>query len=254
MPTRRDPPYGRRVVTLVALHGNGGGGFRFSLLPEHLPADVHLVAPSLPGFTGGPPLADSSVPALARHVRGLLADLPRPLVLLGHGIGGSVALEVVQQDAAAVDGLVLHAPVGARLDTRLFPRLMRIPGATSFLRWGISSPLTRPLVRRRLFTPGAVPRPVADRFLAAYGECAAFGPMFREITPAWWDSLTPHELPSVLLWGRGDGVLGADQLEDYRRLLPRAGVEVVEDWTHWPMLEQPADYAAVVGRLARSLA
>ena len=241
------------MVTLVALHGNGGGGFRFSLVGAHLPDDLQLVAPSLPGFAGGPPMADTSLAALARHVLALLAGLPRPLVLLGHGIGGSVALEVLQQDASAVNGVILHAPVGARLDTRLFPRLMRLPGATSLLRWGISSPLTRPLVRRRLFTPGAVPRATADRFLQAYGECQAFGPMFEVITPAWWAGLTPHDTPSVLLWGKGDGVLGADQVHDYRRLLPRASVELVEDWTHWPMLEQPAGYATAVARLARSL-
>lgn len=254
MPGAGRPPYGRAVVTLVALHGNGGGGSRFRLVAPHLPPDVVLVTPTLPGFPGGGPLQDPTPAGLARHVRGVLAGLPRPLVLLGHGIGGSVALEVLQQDAPAVDAVVLHAPVGARLDTRLLPRLMRLPGAPRLLRWGISSELTRPLVRRRLFRAGTVPRPVADAFLAAYGRCAAFGPVFATITPAWWDSLEPRDVPGVLLWGGGDGVLGADQVQDYRRLLPRARVEVVDAWTHWPMLEQPADYAAVLARLARQLA
>lgn len=242
------------VITVLALHGNGGGGARFARVLPHLPADVALVTPTLPGFAGGQEPGDLTPAGLAAHVRGLLADLPRPRVVLGHGIGGSVALELLRDAAAEVDGVVLHAPVGARLDTRLLPRLMQLPGATEVLRRGISSRLTRPFVRRRLFTPGLVPRATADAFLAAYGQCRAFGPLFRTIDAPWFASLEPREVPAVLLWGEGDGVLGADQAGDYRALLPRARVELVPGWTHWPMLEQPEDYAAVVARLARELA
>jgi pimeloyl-ACP methyl ester carboxylesterase len=44
-----------------------------------------------------------------------------------------------------------------------------------------------------------------------------------------------------------------DQLEDYKALLPNHVVRTVPEWDHFPMLEQPEDYARVVVDLARQL-
>ena len=66
------------MITIVAIHGNGGGGFRFSRLAEHLPEDVRLEAVTLPGFGGRP--ADSSLVSVADYADflwGELADLPQ---------------------------------------------------------------------------------------------------------------------------------------------------------------------------------
>ena len=57
-----DPPSAGRVVTLVAVHGNGGGAHRFARVAPLMPPDVTLVAVTLPGLRrrpGGPraPLA-----------------------------------------------------------------------------------------------------------------------------------------------------------------------------------------------------
>lgn len=36
--------------SLIALHGNGGGGFRFERIKPFIPSEVNFVAPTLPGF------------------------------------------------------------------------------------------------------------------------------------------------------------------------------------------------------------
>ena len=143
------------MTTLVAVHGNGGGGFRFARAEEHMPEGIRFVAVTLPGFGGR-----AADPAL-RHLGdfsealwGEIRDLPRPLVVLGHGIGGSIALDLVNRHP--VDGLILHAPVGTRLERRWFPRLMRPNAVRRLVQWGISSRLSRPLLRRRFFG-GSVP-------------------------------------------------------------------------------------------------
>lgn len=238
-------------VTLVAVHGNGGGGFRFARAAPHAPAGVRFEAVTLPGFGGRP--AEPGVVTMADHAEVLwreIADLPRPLVLLGHGIGGSIALDLVQRHP--VDGLIIHAPVGTRLERRWFPRLMRPRSVRRTIQWGISSRLTRPLVGRRFFSP-EVPRDYVDRFLDEYARAESFSLMFDVITPEWWSTLRPAEVPSVLLWGEHDRVLGADQVDDYRQLLPRSAIDVVPGWGHFPMVDDPVRYAAVVGAWARNL-
>ena len=116
--------------TVIALHGNGGGAHRYARTAPHFGAGVALEALTLPGFAREPrDPAIRDLSGFAEHVAQAIASIPRPRVLLGHGIGGSIALEFVQRHAAEIDALILHAPVGARLDQRRFPALMRIPGA-----------------------------------------------------------------------------------------------------------------------------
>lgn len=242
-----------RRATIVALSGNGGGAFRFDLVAPHLPGDVRLRALSPPGFAGVP--RDPALRAMrdyAAWVDRAIADVADPVVLLGHGIGGAILLEYVQRRADRAAGLILHAPVGTRLDTRLFPRLMALPGARALGKALIAARPLRPLFRRRLFSR-PLPRAVTDRFFDEYRRCAVFGQMFAIITPRWFAGLRPVATPSVLLWGANERVLGADQAADYRALLPDSTIRIVPGWDHYPMYEQPVEYAREIAALARGL-
>ena len=42
------------MITLVAVHGNGGGGFRFARVEPHVADDARFEAVTLPGFGGRP--------------------------------------------------------------------------------------------------------------------------------------------------------------------------------------------------------
>lgn len=241
------------TVTLIALHGNGGGAHRFVRVAPYMPADVRLVAVTLPGFADRP--ADPGITSLGGFADALasLAELePRPRVVLGHGIGGSIALELVQERAELVDGLILHAPVGARLDRRVFPRLMALPGARALGKRLFASRQLRPLFRRLLFSR-AIPPAYLDRFFEEYRTCSVFSQMFDLISPTWFRSLRPVDLPSGLLWGEDERLLTVDQIDDYRRLLPQAIVRRVPGWGHFPMVDRPESYAAEIAALARDV-
>ena len=239
------------MITLVAVHGNGGGGFRFARVEPHVSDRIRFEAVTLPGFGGRP--GDPTLQSLPDYAEALwreIEHLPRPLVVLGHGIGGSIALDMVQRHE--VDALILHAPVGTRLERRWFPRLMKPEPVRSLIKWGISSRLTRPLVGRRFFSRD-VPVDYRNDFLDEYGRADSFSQMFDIITAEWWNALAPVEMPALMLWGSDDRVLGADQVADYRALLPRAWTDVVLGWGHFPMVEGPADYANVITDWAERL-
>ena len=239
------------MITLVAVHGNGGGGFRFARVQPHVPEGIRFEAVTLPGFGGRP--ADPALRTLPDYAEALwreIEHLPRPIVVLGHGIGGSIALDMVQRHP--IDALILHAPVGTRLEKRWFPRLMKPEPVRSLIKWGISSRVTRPLIGRRFFSRN-VPVDYRNEFLDEYGRADSFSQMFDIITPEWWDGLEPVALPALMLWGENDRVLGADQVADYRALLPDTWVDVVPDWGHFPMVEGPAEYATVIAEWAERL-
>jgi pimeloyl-ACP methyl ester carboxylesterase len=242
-----------RPLSIVALHGNGGGAFRFARIKPYIPNDISFRAVTLPGFADVP--RDPTLETMrdyAGDLYRLIAAEARPLILLGHGIGGSIILEFGQHFASAVDGLILHAPVGARLEARFFPKLMALPVARRIGQRLFSARLPRPFFRRLLFSK-PVPAAYVNRFFDEYRHCTVFAQMFDLITPGWFAALRPVDLPAALLWGEQERLLHVDQVRDYQALLPNSLVRTVPGWRHFPMIEQPEAYAGEIVVLAREL-
>ncbi|MGQ9896630.1 MAG: alpha/beta fold hydrolase [Acidobacteriota bacterium] len=241
--------------TIIAIHGNGGGAFRFARVQPFFSeaSPVGFAALTLPGFGGTP--RDERCLTLANYAECLqefVTPIPAPRILLGHGIGGSLVLEYLQHFASSVTGVILHAPVGAHLDKRWFPQLMASERNRNLGKWMLSAPLFRPLWKRLLFSQ-PVPDEFLNQFFAEYGTCEVFGQMFELITAEWFSRLKPVTLPSVLLWGARERVLRLDQAAEFRAKLPAASLEIVSDWDHFPMIEQPEAYAQRLMQLVHRL-
>lgn len=248
-PTSTPPLY------LVAVHGNGGGASRFAAMAAVAGSHVRFQAVTLPGFSTSP--RDRSLTTVSDYAD-RLADLfepsERPPVVLGHGIGGSFALDLAARRPEVMSGLILHAPVGANLDTRLFPRIMSTPAVRALAKRLIAARLPRPLWRRVFFPHGA-PRHVLDTFFDEYRTCEAFGQMFDIISPAWFRQLPPVQgVPTAVVWGEHDRVLRSGQADVIHTKVPEAEVIVQPGWDHFPMIEQPEEYTDAIIALAHRLA
>ncbi|WP_189071405.1 alpha/beta fold hydrolase [Deinococcus sedimenti] len=101
--------------TLVALHGNFASARWWVDLLADPPAGWRVLAPDLPGFAGTPHKGEISIGSYADWVQDWLrAQGIEGPVLLGHSLGGAVALEVAAREPQALSGLVLaaSAPLG----------------------------------------------------------------------------------------------------------------------------------------------
>lgn len=243
-------------VTVIAIHGNGGGAFRFSLVPE-LDEPVTLRPITLPGFQdrplpGGPIGLSMFTDAVRETIEQIrTAEPDGRIVLLGHGIGGSIALDVVAGDPHAADGLILLSPVGVKLDERWFPKVMSRPVVRRVAKSVISSTLIQVTAGRLLFT--GAPRPFARRFLAEYGNADAFEVMFDLLDAEWFDGLPDISVPVALVWGAKDRVLDVSHVDAYEAVIPDTRRVVRSDWGHYPMIEQPEDFARVIRDVAVDL-
>jgi len=116
-----------RGETVVCLHCSGGNGAMFAELLEALAASHSPLALDLPGHgrSGG---LDSlgSIETMAGFVRAFLArwGIARP-VLLGHSMGGAVALRLALDEPDRVRALVLVAS-GARFRGAALPLIRRV--------------------------------------------------------------------------------------------------------------------------------
>ncbi|MEL6892834.1 MAG: alpha/beta hydrolase, partial [Actinomycetota bacterium] len=87
-----------------------------------------------------------------------------------------------------------------------------------------------------------------------YRDCESFSQMFDIIDADWFEALEPVSgLPTVLLWGEHDRVLKSGQTDGIRAKAPDARIVIQPGWDHFPMIEQPEEYARVVADLATEL-
>ncbi len=239
-------------ITIVAIHGNGGGGFRWDRIPQPVAAGVVLRGPSLPGFSGRPlPAGKTTMTTFTDAVIEELESVQSPRILLGHGIGGAITIDVVAQRPDLVDGLILHAPVAANLESRLFPKVMQSMFIRRAAKRIISSWPMRKVASRLIFAKA--PQPYVERFLAEYRRADAFEVMFDLLTAGWYESLPVLTVPSVVLWGEKDRVLQVEQAEAVEKKLADVSRHIEPSWGHYPMIEQPEDYARALAVVARDL-
>ncbi|MGD1929379.1 MAG: alpha/beta fold hydrolase [Leptolyngbyaceae cyanobacterium] len=103
---------GNGQVTLVFLHYFSGAAASWQWVTDHLKADFHCVALDLPGFGDAPPLAEPSLENYSAFIQTALSQLGIDrLVLIGHSMGGKLALQVAADGpVAGLAQVILVAP------------------------------------------------------------------------------------------------------------------------------------------------
>jgi pyruvate dehydrogenase E2 component (dihydrolipoamide acetyltransferase) len=129
---------------LVLVHGAGTSGAIWRRATPLLVERRRIVAPDLPGYGGsaaaGPGFALEAV--AGRLALGLeQAGVPAPFDLVGHSMGGAIAILLAARRPELVRRLVLVAPAG----------LAALPRAVAMLLGTVAAPYA--VARRRLATP-----------------------------------------------------------------------------------------------------
>jgi pimeloyl-ACP methyl ester carboxylesterase len=246
---------------VVMLHGLGGTKISFLPTQAALAPDFRTIAVDLPGFGDSDKPLPGSYDAkfFARWVVGLLdaLEIDRAQVI-GHSMGGRVALELGMDHADRVDCLALMTPSLAWLRDKRW---------TSYLRMlrpelGLFQPAPRTVVERfvRVAVPGANGGWSAagiDEFLRSYltprGRVAFYAAarnIYLEEGEEFWKRLEAVEARSLFLWGRRDQLIPIAFARYVREALP-AAKHVELDCGHIPQFERPAQTHAALGRFLR---
>ncbi|HTL88990.1 MAG TPA: alpha/beta hydrolase [Leptolyngbya sp.] len=102
--------WGSGDQTLVFLHYFGGAALSWQWVAAQMP-DYRCVAINLPGFGGAPPLEQ---PSLSNYAAAIAAELERLKIenytLVGHSMGGKIALQLAATCDRSPQHLVLIAP------------------------------------------------------------------------------------------------------------------------------------------------
>ena len=78
--------------------------------------------------------------------------------------------------------------------------------------------------------------------------------MFQIINYSWFKALSPINLPTTFLWGEKDWILKPKEINELQNLFPNSSKFIVPDWDHFPMIDQPDNYAIEITQIASELA
>jgi pimeloyl-ACP methyl ester carboxylesterase len=246
---------------VLMLHGLGGTKASFLPSIAALAPSFRTVAVDLLGFgDSDKPLGASYGPGFqARAIEQLLDALELERAhIVGHSMGGRVALELGFAHAGRTDGLVLMTPAMAWLRERRW---------APYLRWirpelGLIQLAPRAAVEpfMRWLIPGADTtwgQSAIDEFVRTYTSPrgrAAFYAAARNIyldephgDAGFWSRLRTLAPESLFVWGRNDRLVPLAFIKHVERALPAA--EHVElDCGHLPQIERPRETHAAIAR------
>jgi pimeloyl-ACP methyl ester carboxylesterase len=239
---------------LLLVHGYGVSHLEFRHVLGALAEGGRVLAPDLPGHGESEAPADYSYdyPAIADTVADLLDGLHLGRVaVLGHSMGGGVALQLAVRHAARVERLLLS-------DAACYPVRLPLEGRLPLL------PVVGPLLFRHVYGLRDLRRYFRKR---VYRDAAALD---EELLAYYWDRVNERRdaayaglrmvaaadgladlparvrCPTLVLWGEHDRIFPVEHAERLAREIPGARLEILRDCGHAPQEERPDRFVSNV--------
>lgn len=248
---------------LLFVHGMAGSAENWRSVLEPLALRNTVVAPDFPGHGQSESGGDYSLGGLASGLRDLLVALGEErATLVGHSLGGGVAMQFAYQFPDMVERLVLVSSGGLGPDVSPILRAAALPGAKLFIgaTAGIGSQAGT-IVGRGLGMLGL--RPSADVAEVARGYASLADPDRRRAFLATLRAVVNTEgqrvaaldrlylaesLPLLIVWGDRDPIIPVSHAEQAHAALPASRLEIFTGVGHLPQVEQPGRFVATLER------
>ena len=223
---------------LLLIHGFGADRLSWTMTAPALAASRRVWAVDLPGHGETPSRGETTpadlAPALAEALHG---KLPSHFAVVGHSLGGAIAMELAALLPERVSHLILIAPagLGGTLDEAFlhqFPELH-------------TEEATEALLHRLVDRPRLISRHMAKhilKHLATENNRDALRRIARALTDFAAPQVPAH-IPTTLIWGEQDQI---NPLHKERLALLPFALHVLPDTGHMPQMEAPRKTNAII--------
>lgn len=246
--------------TLVLVHGFTGSKENWYPLARALGGRYRLLIPDLPGWGESErrPGAAYGFGEQAAHVDAFVRALSpgRPVVLVGHSMGGGIAALVAARYPRDIAALALLDAAGVRFKDNQFG-LDVLAGKNPF---GVDDEASLQRYIDIVFhDPGAkpwLPWPASTALIRKRRADAAFEQTVLDRIGRSEESLLPGQeaarirQPALLLWCRQDAVIDPSALDLYAARIPQARKVLLDGCGHMSLMERPAAVAEALVALA----
>ncbi len=248
---------------VLFIHGILGSQRQWEHLVDMMDDDHRVLLPDLFGHGDSEkPLGDYSLSSHAAAMRDLLDHLGIDRVtLVGHSLGGGIAMQFFYLFPERVERLVLVSSGGLGREVNVVLRAATLPGATQVLSVVASR---RVLSRIEALGRGAQRvgwKPGADlgaiwRGFSTLGDResrAAFLSTTRAVIDIGGQSISAHDhlegalpVPTMIVWGTKDRMIPSAHAVAAQEAVPDCRVELFEGAGHFPHLDDPDRFALVL--------
>jgi pimeloyl-ACP methyl ester carboxylesterase len=252
-----------RGPALLLIHGIGDSSDTWKSLVPELARDYTVVAPDLLGHgRSEKPRADYSVGGYANAMRDLLSvlDIDR-VTVIGHSLGGGVAMQFAYQYPERCERLILVSTGGVSRGVTPMLRLMAAPSADLLLPL-LGLPYASVVARVAAAVMRALRTDLgrdADDWLRMFETLpdatarGAFVRTLRTVIDVRGQAVTmldraylARALPTLLVWGDRDAVIPVEHAHLAHRALPGSHLSVFPGAGHFPHHADPERFLAVV--------
>ncbi len=253
---------------LVLIHGITSSSASWEPVLPALAERFEILAPDLLGHgQSDKPAGDYSLGSHACLVRDMMLMLGHDSgTIVGHSLGGGIAMQLAYQFPELVDRLSLVSSGGLGRDVSIFLRAVTLPGAE----------LVLPLVASRLVVDAGTAagralgalrlRASADlaeiaRGIASLNEVGArraFVHTARSVIDAGGQRVDASDrlylarrMPSLIVWGECDPIIPAEHGLRAHELMPGSRLEIFKGAGHFPHLEDPVRFSQLLSRFVQ---
>lgn len=247
---------------VLLIHGLAGSSKTWDAVMPPLAQHTDVIAPDLLGHgESAKPSGDYSLGAFASGLRDFLAvlDVPR-VTIVGHSFGGGVAMQLAYQHPELVDRLVLVGSGGLGREVSWLLRMLSLPGFEYLMPLGFPKPavefgtgIGRELSRRGLRSErlGEMWRAYAS--LAGAPNRKAFVRTMRGVIEPTGQTIDATDrlylaarVPTMLVWGDRDPIIPVAHGKAAHEAIDGSRLEIMEGMGHFPHVEEPERFAAVL--------
>jgi pimeloyl-ACP methyl ester carboxylesterase len=245
---------------LLLLHGITDSSATWEGVADNLSEHFTLIAPDLLGHgESATPRGDYSLGAHASGVRDVLTALGiERVTVVGHSLGGGIAMQFAYQFPERCERLVLVSSGGLGREVHLLLRAAALPGADYVL-----PALTFPgvmgvgrgvggLLKRLRLAPGEDLQVLAQGFasLDNAGSRQAFLHTVRSVIEPSGQRVSAQDrlslaglLPSLIVWGERDSIIPVEHGLAAHEAMPGSRFETFPDAGHMPHDADPERFA-----------
>src|SRR5829696_6306180 len=268
--TREISLHGNRVTyrtggegpLLVLIHGITSSSASWEAVLPLLAERFTVLAPDLLGHgQSDKPAGDYSLGSHACLVRDLMLALGHEhATIVGHSLGGGVAMQVAYQFPDLVGRLALVSSGGLGREVSVFLRAVTLPGAELVLPLIASQPVLNAgaaIARasgRLGIRAGADLGQIAAGIvsLSEIGARRAFVHTARSVIDPGGQRVDARDrlylaeaVPSLLIWGERDPIIPAEHGRRAHGLMPGSRLEVFDAAGHFPHVDEPLRFSRV---------
>ena len=241
---------------LILVHGVASSSRTWRRVIPRLAERFTVVAPDLLGHGASAKLrGDYSLGAHASGIRDLMVALGIDrATLVGHSLGGGVAMQFAYQFPERIERLVLVGSGGLGEEVSLLLRVLTLPGAEYILPLGCRAEFSRAIARGAgwLGRIGVRPSALAEEIWNGYVSLGtkdsrnAFLHTLRSVVDVTGQRVSAidrlylaREVPTLIVWGDRDPLIPVAHGRRAHRAIKGSVLKVYRDVGHFPHFDEP---------------